>query len=130
MNATQNKQFQELFDKAHKNGMDAGNHIIPKPMYVGSPTTPLGNDIDPYKKVYKVDGGVCGFAWVHFAGNTPWGRWTKKNGLASKDYPNGLCVWVKDFGQSMTKKMAYANAFANVLNKEGIIDAYANSRMD
>jgi len=129
MNATQDKKFQELFDKAHKNGMEAGNHCTPQPMYVGTPKSPFGNDIDRSKKVYKVDGGVCGFAWVHFAGNTAFGRFTKKNGLAGKDYPNGLCVWVKEFGQSMTKKMAYAGAFAKVL-KEGKIDAYARSRMD
>ena len=131
MNTTQrNNKFKEIFDKAHTNGLIAGNECIPTPMYVGTPTTPLGNDINPNKKVYKVAGGVCGFAWVHFAGNTSWGRWTKKKGLASKDYPNGLAVWVHEFGQSMTRKSAYARAFAKVLRNEGNIKAYARSRID
>ena len=131
MKTTQrDKRFQELFDKAHKNGMTAGNNCTPRPMIVGSPTSPFGNDIDKTKKVYKVEGGVCGFAWVHFAGNMPFGRWAKKKGLASKDYPNGLCVWVREFGQSMTRKEAYADAFAKILRDEGNITAYARSRMD
>jgi len=125
----QDKEFQAIIDKAHANGMIAGNDCIPTPMLVGSPTTPLGDDIDPNKKVYRVEGGVCGFAWTHIAGNTPFGRWAKKKGLASKDYPNGLCFWVREFGQSMTRKEAYAREFAKVLN-EANIKAYSNSRMD
>ena len=131
MKATQrDTRFQEIFDKAHANGMDAGNLCVPRPMIVGTPTTPFGNTIDRTKKVYKVDGGVCGFAWVHFAGNMPFGRWAKKNGLASKDWPKGLCVWVREFGQSMTRKEAYAGAFAKILRDEGNIEAYSRSRMD
>ena len=131
MNATQrDKKFQELFDKAHDNGMTAGNDCTPTPMIVGSSTTPFGNDIDYSKPVETVAGGVCGFAWVHFAGNTTFGRWAKKKGLASKDYPNGLAVWIHHFGQSMTKKSSYARAFAKILRDEGNIEAYARSRMD
>ena len=126
----QANKFKELFDKAHVNGMIAGNSCIPTPMIVGTPTTPLGNDIDTTKKVYKVDGGVCGFAWVHFAGNTSFGRWAKKKGLARKDWPNGLAISCHEFGQSMTKKSAYARAFAKILRDEGNIKAYAMSRID
>ena len=50
-------------------------------------------------------------------------------GLASKAYPTGLHFWVGLFNQSMTRKEAYASAFAKVLNEAGI-QAYADSRMD
>ena len=122
------REFQALYDKAHAAGMAAGAAAMPTPMIVGSPSTFLGNDVDPTKPVYYVSEGVCGFAWVTFKGNTKWGAWAKKNG-ASKAYPSGLWYWVSDFGQSMTRNEAYASAFAKVLNENGIT-AYANSRMD
>jgi len=72
---------------------------------------------------------ICGFAWVAFAGNTPWGRWAKAEGIAAKSYPKGLSIWVTDFGQSYDKKRAYARAYADVLNAHGI-NAHAGSRLD
>jgi len=128
-NSQQDKEFQSIYDNAHAVGLKAGQECIPTPMIVGTPTTLLGTDIDLAKKIYKIDGGVCGFAWVHIAGNTAFGRWAKNKGLASKDYPNGLCFWVKDFGQSMTRKQAYAAEFSKVLN-DNKIKAYSDSRMD
>jgi len=35
----------------------------------------------------------CGFAWISFPGNTPFGRWAKQAGIASKGYPTGLQIW-------------------------------------
>jgi len=35
----------------------------------------------------------CGFAWVTLPGNIPFGRWAKKQGIASKGYPSGLSIW-------------------------------------
>jgi len=121
--------FEAIHREAYEAGMKAGNGASPVPMVVGSPSTPLGNDVDRKKEHWFVADGVCGFAWVHFKGNTPWGRWAKKNKIASKDYPSGLMVWVREFGQSMQRKEAFAAAYAAVLRKYGI-DAYSNSRMD
>ena len=54
----------ELYEKAHLAGMRAGNGEKVTPMIVGSPSTPLGSDIDPSKPTYFVEGGCCGFAGV------------------------------------------------------------------
>jgi hypothetical protein len=78
---------------------------------------------------FDLDDWPCGFAWVEFAGNTPFGRWAKETGLAKKAYPKGLSIWISAYGQSMTKKAAYAAAYAEVLRADGIV-AYAGSRMD
>jgi hypothetical protein len=71
----------------------------------------------------------CGFAWVEFKGTTPWARWAKAKGIASKGYPSGMQIWVSEYGQSMTKKAAFAGAFARVLQEHGI-PCSARSRMD
>lgn len=72
---------------------------------------------------------ICGFGWVHFAGNTAWGRWAKKQGLARNDYPKGLCIWVSGYEQSYDRKLAYAQAYAKVLQEHNI-DAYGTGRLD
>jgi len=129
MTKTQELEFQAIYEAAHNAGLKAGQESVPAPMVVGTPTTLLGTDIDYSKRTYFVADGVCGFAWTHIAGNTALGRWAKKKGLASKDYPNGLCFWVREFGQSMTRKAAYAREFSKILNENGI-KAYSRSRMD
>ena len=107
--------FKVLYDKAHDAGMAAAKDVVPAPMFING-----------YAPVMD---GVCGFAWVHFKGNTAFGKWAKKVGVAKKAYPNGLMIWVGDFNQSMTRKEAYASEFSKVLRAEGV-DAYARSRMD
>ena len=124
------KDWQKVYDEAHAAGMKAGNEHKPTPMVVGSPTTPLGNDIDTTKKMYHVSSGVCGFAWISFKGNTSWGRWAVKNVNAKNDHPTGKMIWVHEFGQSMEKKLAYARAFARHLRENGVKDAWHRSRMD
>lgn len=116
-----NSRFPEIVAKAHAAGMEAGKGSKPVPMIVTD--TRSGHVYEP------VMDGVCGFAWVSFAGNTEFGRWAKKSKIASKNYPKGLMVWVGEFNQSMTRKEAYAHAYANVLRAFGI-EAYAQSRMD
>lgn len=56
-------------------------------------------------------------------------QWLKANGKGHKSYYGGYDVWVGEFGQSMTRKEAYASAFTKVLREAGI-SAYAQSRMD
>jgi hypothetical protein len=50
-------------------------------------------------------------------------------GLGRKNYGGGYALSVQDFNQSLTRKEAYAHAFAKVLNDHGIT-AYTDSRMD
>lgn len=110
--------FSAIHSKADAAGKAAASAHTPTPMHVSNGKT-----------VYTVMDGPCGFAWIAFAGNTPWGRWAKKMKLASSHYPKGLCIWVSAYSQSMELKEAYARGYAAVLKEFGI-DAYAGSRMD
>jgi hypothetical protein len=114
-------EFAALYQRAHDAGMAAGNAVKPIPMSVRS-----GSVI-----VDVVADGVCGFAWVIVhPGTCSFARWLTKAKDASKAYHGGVyACWVREFNQSMTRKEAYARAFANVLRAAGIT-AYAESRMD
>jgi len=121
--------YARIYEEACEAAERAARQCQPQPMVVGTPSTPLGNDLDPSKPIYVCREGLCGFAWVAFPGNTGWARWCKKKGLTSKRYPKGLMIWVNGFGQSYERKMAYARAFAEVLRKHGI-KAWAEGRLD
>lgn len=112
-------KYQEIIEEAYKAGIEAGKNARPIPMYV----------IDQGIPIDRIDDGACGFAWIAFPGNTSFGKWAKKQGLARSHYPSGLCVWVSEFGQSVDRKEAFAGAYAKVLKSNGI-DAYAGSRLD
>jgi len=114
------EQFQSLVKEAHDAGVAAMNHCRPDPMVVRDGRT--GEE-------WFIADGMCGFAWIEFAGNTAFGRWAKKTGLARKHYPRGLSIWVSLGGQSYDLKSAYARAFSAVLQKAGV-NAHAGSRLD
>ena len=120
--------FAQITNEAHEAGMAALNAAKPVPMIVGQAKSLFGNEMVPGTEEY-VDGGVCGFAWIKFKGNTAFGRWAKKSGLARDDYPTGLYISAKEGGQSMQRKEAYAAAYAKHLKDHGV-DAYMSSRMD
>lgn len=90
--------------------------------------------------VEVVGEGVCGFAWVHVSGNEPFIRAMKqiakiqgfRRGPFTKDnYNGGYRYWVSDGeSQSMSRKLAFAQAVAKVLQAHGIKSARAESRMD
>lgn len=122
-------KYQEIWQEAVAAGTAAGESAIPAPMVVGESTSVFGSEIDFSKPTYYVSEGVCGFASIHFKGNTAFGRWAKKSGLARNGYGGGLYVWVREFGQSLTRKEAYASAFAEVLRKNGI-EVWIDSRLD
>lgn len=126
---TSPQYFKALYAQADAAGKLAAEDAVPTPMIVGEETAPFNGVIDYAKPTYFVSEGLCGFAWVKFAGNTAFGRWAKKSGKASKSYGGGLQVWVSSYGQSVTRKSAYAQAFATVLTEAGIT-AYADSRLD
>lgn len=120
LRAERNAGFTALERIAYAAGIKAGRECRPIPMIV---STASGIEIE------CVDDGACGFAWVAFAGNTAFGRWAKKQGLAGSHYPSGLCIWVSEFGQSVERKSAFADAYAQTLRNAGI-DAYSGSRLD
>jgi hypothetical protein len=128
--ATKTKtDFNTIWAEADLAGKAAANAATPTPIVVGTPTTPFGGDIDYSKPTYFVADGLCGFAWVKFKGNTGFGRWAKKSGLARPAYGGGLSYWITVGRQSVAIKEAYAQAFAKVLRDYGI-EAYAESRLD
>ena len=122
---TQACWFASIHKVAQSAGLEAGMNALPAPMTVFEADL-VGN---PIGRSWTVSEGACGFAWVTFAGNTPWGRWAKAQGIASKGYPKGLQIWVSEFNQSVERKEAYAQAYAKVLREHGI-EAYAHSRLD
>jgi len=123
--------YAALYDKAVAAGKEAAMKRVPTPMVVGRAVDLYTNEMVPGTQEVVMD-GVCGFAWVNIKpGNSAFANWLKKNGLARKDsYAGGVTVWVGDYNQSMEKKEAYADAFAEVLRDNGIDRAYAQSRMD
>lgn len=110
--------FEKIYEQAVQAGLEAVKKCHVTPMYLTDGV-----------QTYVIEEGLCGFASIHFMGNTKFGRWAKAKGIASKGYPKGLYIWVGDFGQSYTRKKAYAQAFAEVLRENGI-DAWSESRLD
>ena len=121
---------EKLLERAHLMGMDAGRDSTPTPMIVGSPSTPFGSDIDYSKKTYFVEGGACGFAGVVIKpARGKFVSYLKSLGMGYKHYYGGYYVSVREFGQSLARKEAYAEAYAKVLSEEGM-RCYVDSRMD
>ncbi len=121
---------EKLLERAHLMGMDAGRASTPTPMIVGSPSTPFGSDIDYSKKTYFVEGGACGFAGVVIKpARGKFVSYLKSIGIGNKHYYGGYYVSVREFGQSLARKEAYAEAYAKVLSEEGM-SCYVDSRMD
>jgi len=123
-------QYEALFAKAHAAGTAAGETVTPTPMHVVQRANPF-DDNSPIVKAYApVMDGVCGFAYVTIRpGNGPCARWMRKTGRGYAGYYGGRTISVRYFGQSMTRKEAYAAAFAAVLKEAGI-KAYSESRLD
>ena len=121
---------EKLLERAHLMGMDAGRASTPTPMIVGSPSTPFGSDIDYSKKTYFVEGGACGFAGVVIKpARGKFVSYLKSIGIGNKHYYGGYYVSVREFGQSLARKEAYAEAYAKVLSEVGM-RCYVDSRMD
>jgi hypothetical protein len=126
-------KYKSIWAKAEKAGNAAAKACTPTPIIVGEAKAIFGpgaNDIDYSKPVYQVPQGICGFASIRFKGNTGFGRWAKKAGLAQPSYQGGLRSSVRAGNQSYEIKVAYAQAFVGVLQEEGITDAYYESRLD
>ena len=123
--------YNELYLKAHTAGVAAGSNHRPVPMVVVEHTNLL-DDSSPVKRAYPpVTGGVCGFAWINVKpGTSTFARWLKIEGIGKADsYYGGITIWVSLFGQSYEKKMAYAEAFVQVLVDAGI-KASVHGRLD
>lgn len=112
--------FAQHWDAAWQVGVKAAHAEQPRVMRVYDEA---GNLID------RVPEGPCGYAWLHVPGNTSFGRWLKKVGIAGKDYTGGLSVWISAYEQSHDRKAAHAYAMARYLQQQGI-ECSARSRLD
>jgi hypothetical protein len=118
-----------IYQEAHYKGNVAVEMTTVTPMIVQQRANPL-NDNSELVREYYVSDGVCGFASVNVKpANCKFAKFLVANGLGRKAYNGGVSMSVRDFNQSLTKKEAYAYAFARVLTEHGI-KAHVESRMD
>lgn len=119
-----------LWNTADHLGHIAGSFHQPTPMFVTQHSNPL-DDNSPIQQSWKVEGGVCGFAWVNIRPATSrFARWAKKRDIGHTDsYYGGLSIWISAHGQSMERKLAHAERTASILRMAGL-NARAYSRMD
>ncbi len=121
-------QCRNIYREAYEAGLNAGKDAD-TPKFIVGDAIGLSNEIDFSKKTYILD-GLCGFAWVNISpARGAFVNWLKTQGIGSKGYYGGYEIWVREFGQSVDRKSAFAGAFAEVLNKYGIT-AYTGSRLD
>lgn len=127
-----NMNYQTIHNECHEAGMIAGANVRVNPMLVGEATSIFSNEIDYNKPTYILDDGPCGFAWVNiYPGNCKLANQYKKLGLARPAYGGGVQMWVHEFGQSVDRKYAYAQAYAAKLQElTGVERIYADSRLD
>lgn len=132
--------FAEAFTAAKAAAKAAGDGHTPTPMVVQEHENPL-NDASPVVNEWHVEGGVCGFAWVKIRpGNSSVARYAVAREGFSRAYGGGVDLWIHGYGQSMERKEAYADAYAQTLRNRliaagiavgrGGVEVYADSRMD
>jgi hypothetical protein len=123
----------EIFAIAWQAARKAAAEAVPSPIVVGTPTTPLGNDIDLNEEVWFVSDGVCGFGWVNIKpARGAFVTYVKKRNLGySNSYEGGYDINMGSItnSQSLARNEAAALAFAAVLNAAGI-KSRAQSRID
>ena len=113
----------ELLKQAETAGLKAGLEVVPTPVYFKDAHT---------GQTYDSADGACGFAHVNISpARGKFVNYLKKIGKGHKSYQGGWDYWVgsSELGQSITRKEAYADAFAKVLKEWGI-NCYATSRLD
>lgn len=121
-------QCHNIYVEAYEAGLKAGNEVgVPK--FVVGDAIGLSNEIDYSKPTFIMD-GLCGFAWVTIKpARGALVNYLKSRQVGSNGYYGGFEIWVREFGQSVDRKTAFARAFADVLNKYGI-NASVGSRLD
>jgi len=123
--------FSELYRKADTAGKAAAANANVDPMIVYKRVNPLddSSEVIP-SSIYVVNDGVCGFAKIIVKpANCRFAKWLLSHNLARRHYEGGVYINVNGYGQSLQRKEAYANAFADTLVNTGI-NAYMESRLD
>lgn len=122
--------FNDIYEEAHRAGLKALTECKPIPIRVVEHANML-DDASPIIKDWGLIDGVCGYAWINVKpGTSRFARWLKENKKADTDtYYGGVTIWVRYGGQSLERKEAYAEAFADSLIKRGF-HAINMSRID
>lgn len=125
------ENFARVHALAEQAGHEAAMTAIPTPMLVVEHANPLDDSSPVVRQYAPVTEGVCGFAWVTvYPGGCSFARWARKNKGWRGAYKGGTQRWVSGYGQSLTRKEAYAAAFAKVIRDELGLKCYSGSRMD
>ena len=110
------ERWETLFQIADRAGMAAHDAAVPTPLFFRG----YGGYAD----------GACGHAWVNLPdGRSSFARWLFKAGYGDKNYPRGLSIPCPGAGQSHDRAKAYAQAFAKVLEHNGV-SCSIESRLD
>lgn len=130
------KSAYEIYVEAAEAAEAAVKACRPTPMIVGSPSTPLGNDVDMSQQTWFVEGGVCGFASVVIKpARGSLVTLLKQRNVGRKSYYGGWDVASWEFAPSIRRDQSYeracaaAQGAAKVLNSYGI-NAYVDARID
>lgn len=111
------EKWAAIFKTAREHAMNAANNTCPTPMV-----------LDGYDTIWD---GVCGFAWVTIPdARTGMAKWLRSNDIGFRSQKSGQKVYA-EIGQSQSfeRAEAYANAFAEVLQANGV-PCTVDSRID
>ena len=134
--AVKTKSAYDILVEASEAAEAAVKACTPQAIIVGSPSTPLGNDVDPNQKTWFIEGGVCGFASVVIKparGNIV--AELKKRKIGSAHYGGGYSFSSWQLAPSIRQDQSYERACAaakgavEVLKSYGI-NAYVDARID
>ena len=118
-----------IFKEAHDLGHAAAMAVTPTPMIVEQRAR-IFDDSSPVVKSWQINDGVCGFALVRIKpANCAFAKWLLRTRRVYKSEVGGVCYSISDYRQSLTRKEAYAHAFAAHLRRCGI-NAHSESRID
>ena len=121
-------QCHDIYVEAYEAGLNAGKDVD-TPKFIIGDAIGLSDEIDFSKKTYVLD-GLCGFAWVNISpARGAFVNYLKSREIGRKGYYGGYEISVREFGQSVDRKYAFAQAFVEVLGKYGI-EAFAGNRLD
>lgn len=101
------QRWEAIFEFAKQAGELAAAECVPTPMKIS------GGEL--------IMDGECGGAYVVVPdARTGFARWLKTSGHGKRHYGSGISFGAKTEGQSADRAMAYAEAFARVLRRNGI----------
>lgn len=127
-------KYERVVREAQEAARSAWDSAVPIPMIVYT-TKGLSDVPDLTKPVYRVDEGVCGFAWLEMDGRTGLAKYLKKLGIGRKQTTGGYVISSWELvpadrqSQSFQRKDSAVRAAAEVFQRHGL-KARPVSRLD